>query len=81
MVRAEGQEAEGSCERKLPSNPIGDDGHVEYIQGVRKDAQSEGEEIHGTGNEVQETSFSAKRSTTESYYRHIHRHRKIHTVS
>lgn len=81
MVRVEGQETEGSREGQLPSDSFGNDRHMEHIQGVRSNAQSEREKVHGTGSEIQKTSFSAKRSQTQSYHRNIHRHRKIHTVS
>lgn len=81
MVRVEGQEVEGPREGQLPPDSFGNDRHMEYIQGVRSNAKSEGEEVHGAGNKIQKTGLSAKCSQAQSYHRNIHRYRKIHTVS
>jgi len=81
MVRVEGQEAEGPRKGQLSSDPTGDDGHLEHVSSMCPDTQSQREEVHGAGNEIQETGLPAKRPQAQSDHRHIHRHRKIHTVS
>lgn len=52
MVRIEGQEIEGPRKGQLSSDPLRDDGRVEHIPGMHQDAQSKGEEVHGTGSEI-----------------------------
>lgn len=81
MVRIEGQETEGPREGQLSPDPSGDDSNVEHIPGVYQNAQSKGEEVHGAGIEIQEAGLSAERPQAQGHHRHIHRYRKIHTVS
>lgn len=38
MVRVEGQEIEGPREGQLPSDSLGNDRHMEHIQGVYSNA-------------------------------------------
>lgn len=58
MVRVKGQEIEGPCEGQLSPNPLGNDRHVEHLQSMYQNVESEGEKVHGAGSEVQKTSLS-----------------------
>lgn len=59
MVRVEGQEIKGSSKREFPPNSAGNDRGVERCESLCTNVESQREEIHGTGDKVQETSVSS----------------------